>query len=320
MPVPKSALPTWVSALLFCAVAVAGHAAPALTISQTDVAEEKIIAGTITGTENPLARTRIGGTLTRLMVERGAAVKKGQLMAVVEDSSLPGQTSASNRRLEAAQARTRLAHLNLQRMQSLLPLDSASPAQVEQAQAQYQAALAEEAGAQTTADGRILAPIDGLVAELNAVSGSVVMPGESIARVAASPLLVSLQMPERHASLLQPGAQVPLTGTAASASPTTLTGTVSRIYPSVSNGYLTVEVQAQGLESFKVGEKILARLQTGSHKGVLVPATTLIPRNGLVFVRLHNSTEVVVQPGRPRADGTVEILSGLNEGDIVVQP
>lgn len=313
-------------ALLLCTAPA--YAESGVTVRKVRIADEKTVAGNMTGQETAVARARVGGTVTRLMVERGSWVKKGQLLAVVVDNKLPGQQTALSQQMQAVESRVKLAELNLKRMESLLPLDAASPMQVEQAQAQYQGALAEQAGvksqyaqvSQGNADGKVVAPLDGLVTELNVVSGSVVMPGETLAEVAVQPLLVKLQVPERHAHQIKREDEVTLTGILQSNSPTTIAGKVSRIYPSVSNGSLTVEVSAENLEEFKVGEKLLARLQTGSHTGILLPENMLMPRNGLVFVKLKQGTDVVVQPGVKREDGQVEILSGLNEGDVVVQP
>lgn len=284
-------------------------------IVKRNLIDEKTVAGTIVGVETSQARARLGGTINTLHTERGSWVKKGQLLATIDDSKLPGQLSTAEQQLQAAKSRVQLAQINLQRMQSLLPLDAASPLQVEQAQAQYQTALADLASAQNHADTRILAPQDGLLTELSVISGSVVMPGETLATIAVQPLLVRLELPERHAQLIALGDEVSL-----SISSTTLNGKVSRIYPSISNGRLTVDISTDGLESMKVGEKILARVKVGTHQGIVLPQNYLIARNSLTFVKLQSGSEVVIQPGSKREDGTVEILSGLNVGDIVVQP
>lgn len=305
--------------LLALLLAPATFAAP-FTVSLTTITDEKTVAGTIKGVETAPARARTGGTLIALYAERGSWVKKGQLLAKVVDSKMEGKSAASDQLLEAAKSRTRLALLNLQRMQSLLPLDAASPAQVEQAESEYQAALSAEAAAQSQSDGRILAPQSGLLTELSAVSGSIVMPGETVAVVAVEPLLVELDIPERHARLLQLNDNIPLTVSSATGASQNLSGKVSRIYPEIHNGLLTVNLTVENLENLKVGEKILAHLKTGTRQGILVPTSYLIHRNGLTFARLQSGTEIVVQPGPSRADSTTEILTGLNGNDVLVTP
>lgn len=309
--------------LLLVGCAAHGHAAQSVVVSATAITDETPVAGTVAGTDTAEARARIGGTVTRVLAVRGQVVKKGQVVAVITDTKLPGQVQAVMQQRVAAEAQVQLAETNLKRMRDLLPLDAASPLQVEQAEAQLKAAQAGLAAVVTqasgvegaSADGRVVAPLSGVLSIMRVVTGSIVMPGEPVLTVDMKPLVVRFSVPQRHADALQVGGEVTLEG---GAEPRM--GTISRIYPAIENGRFQVDVQAEGLESVKVGSKLTARVATGTHTGILVPQAALFNRNGLSFATLKSGTQVVVQPGRPRLDGTVEILSGLNVGDSIVLP
>jgi multidrug efflux pump subunit AcrA (membrane-fusion protein) len=58
---------------------------------------------------------------------------------------------------------------------------------------------------------------------------------------------------------------------------------------------------------------------TGQRPAIFIPKAALSVRAGVWFVRLKNGTEVAVQPGETRGS-SIEILSGLNAGDVVVTP
>jgi RND family efflux transporter MFP subunit len=309
----------------------AGHAmaveqpttARSVVVSRTQIADETPVGGTVAGTETYDARARIGGTVVKVLVERGDVVKKGQLLAVIEDTKLPGQVAAATQQRAAAEAAVALAETNLKRMQSLLPLDAASPLQVEQAETQLKAAQAQLAATNMQAsgvegastDGRVVAPAAGVVSVLRGVAGTIVMPGEPVATVDSTPLVVRLALPQRHAGVVSVGDEIPLELPMGM-----VTGTVSRVYPAVENGRFRIDVKAEGLEALKAGEKVTARVQTGTHMGIVVPKGAVTGHNGLSFVTLKKGGQITVQPGAAHADGTVEILSGLNDGDEVLIP
>ena len=60
---------------------------------------------------------------------------------------------------------------------------------------------------------------------------------------------------------------------------------------------------------------------TGKRKAIVIPAAYVYRRAGVNYVQLADGDEIVVQPGEDaRRTRTVEILSGLADGDMVVAP
>ncbi|MFZ2619956.1 MAG: HlyD family efflux transporter periplasmic adaptor subunit, partial [Alphaproteobacteria bacterium] len=222
------------------------------------VADTTSLAGVLEGTESAEARARLGGTLEELRIERGAWVKKGDILGVIKDKKLPQQSAGLAAQVAAAA-------LHVKRMEELLPLDAASQAQVDQAKAQLSALKAQQQNtAQAATDGAILAPFDGQVVALHAVRGAVIMPGESLATVAAAPLRVRLALPERHAGLIKLGDVVPVVKDHVQ-----VAGTVSRVYPQVADGRIAVDVTLPETSGsvLIVGQKVLAQVATGERQG-----------------------------------------------------
>src|SRR5512143_1541490 len=73
----------------------------------------------------PLQQADVGskilGYVDAVLVDRGDAVKKGQLLALVRPSDLPDQLSAARGTLAQTQASVNLAKTNLDRAQKLAP-------------------------------------------------------------------------------------------------------------------------------------------------------------------------------------------------------
>jgi len=97
------------------------------------------------------------------------------------------------------------------------------------------------------------------------------------------------------------------------------TGTVQLVYPEIKKGRVIADVTAAGLGDYFVGERTRAYVSTGQREAILVPESYVYRRADLTYVKLADGIEVVVQTGAAHEE-QVEILTGLAEGDTVVQP
>ncbi len=78
-----------------------------------------------------------------------------------------------------------------------------------------------------------------------------------------------------------------------------------------------------GLGDYFIGERTRVYVDAGSRRTIVVPCSYVYRRAGVNYVRLAGGDEIVVQPGETREAGdapTVEILSGLKDGDTLVAP
>ena len=106
------------------------------------------------------------------------------------------------------------------------------------------------------------------------------------------------------------------------------TGTIRQVYPRIEAGRVTADAVVEGLGDFFVGERVRVLIYTDARPGILIPSALIETRYGLDYVSVldadGNPHDVVVQRGGVRVgdDGAqqVEILSGLQPGDLLVQP
>lgn len=226
---------------------------------------------------------------------------------------------------ELAQARTDLNRAEQLRRQGVIP-----QARLDEARTRVQVLLRNVESVKAdrsvieeqSSQGAVLAPAGGRVLTVPVQNGSVVMPGETIATIAADRYILRMELPERHARFLGEGDTV-LVGPRGleehPANPQLREGRVTQVYPRLANGRVIADVEVDGLGDFFVGERVLAYVPTGERQTFVIPESYLSTRWGLTFATLADGVRVVVQPGRA-VEGGVEILSGLKAGDEVVTP
>ena len=96
-------------------------------------------------------------------------------------------------------------------------------------------------------------------------------------------------------------------------------GKVRLVYPAIEGGRVIADVEVPGLGNYFVGELTRVYVNTGDRPAIFVPKTYVYRRAGVDYVKLADGGEAVVQLGSPR-DDAIEILSGLKDGDEIVQP
>jgi len=298
-----------------------------LTVRLQTVTDMKPAPATLTTRDMADARARISGVLVALAVREGDRVRQGQLIARVRDDRLTLQTGAFDALVNAAAAEAARAQADLGRTRQLFSQGVYAQARLDQVEAQARTANANlaaaraqrNASAELGAQGAVLAPAAGRVLIANVPVGSVVMAGQSIARITAGPMVVRLELPEGQAGALKIGDIVQLTAEDLRGAATQ--GTISQVYPSVTGGQVIADVTAPGLPEDLVGQRVRAQVKVGERQALIVPRTYIATRFGIDYARLVGSagavSETPVQTtAGPTAD-TVEILSGLRPGDVL---
>jgi len=302
-------------------------AAGRLAVQLQTIADLKPVSATLTTRDMAEARARISGVLATLAVKAGDTVRRGQLIGRVRDDRLALQTGAFDAQVSAAAAEAARAQADLARTRDLFSHGVYAQARLDQVEAQAKSANAaltaaraqRGASAELGAQGAILAPAAGRVLTADVPVGSVVMPGQSIAKVTAGPPVVRIELPEAQAGALKTGDRVELNpedlrGAA-------MQGTITQVYPSVTAGQITADVTAPNLPQDLIGQRVRARIKIGERQALVVPRAYISTRFGMDYARLvradgmASDTPVQTTPG-PAAN-TVEILSGLRPGDVL---
>lgn len=307
--------------------ATAAHAAD-IEVRPLSVIETKAVFGRVETRDQVPARSRIGGTVTRLDVTEGSEVKAGDTIALIVDDKLVPQLRAAEARIAALGAERANALTELERAQALVARGAGTVQRVDQLRTQTDilanqitAGEAEKAVLlQQQAEGAVKAPLAGRILKVPVTKGGVVLPGEVIAQVGGGGFFLRLALPERHANALKVGDSVVI-GEGGQKM-----GKLAKVFPLIENGRVIADIEASDVGNYFVGERVMVAVPIGRRAVIAVPATAIERRAGLDVVRLRAGEairEIVVvtggevsTPEGPR----IEILSGLRAGDKVIVP
>ncbi|MCX7869096.1 MAG: efflux RND transporter periplasmic adaptor subunit, partial [Terrimicrobiaceae bacterium] len=165
----------------------------------------------------------------------------------------------------------------------------------------------------------ITAPFDGVVTRRHVQRGDLAVPGRALAEVEnPGALRLEATVPETLAAGLEGGQKLVVRIEAAGA---LLEGTVAEIAPVSDPASRTVLVKLDlpphpGLRSGQFGR---LRVPTPARAALRIPASAIIRRGSLEFVTVNDGGTArlrIVRTGRSDG-GLVEILAGLDEGELV---
>ncbi len=298
--------------------------------------DNKAVFATVESTDAIAARVRISGTVTDLTATEGDLVQEGAVIAVVKDPKIDLRIDAIDAQIRAAEREIANIKTEQERAQALFQRGSTTKARLDQINTQYDVAKSKlEASEAEKAvivrqleEGAVLAPQTGRVLDVAITVGSVVMPGEAVATIAKDHYILRLSLPERHARFLKTGDKVALAARGQDCDKgCSRSGTIAKVYPQIANGRVLADATVEGLGDYFVGERILVRVSAGERSALLVPRDLVFTRFGVDFVTAKLAdgalTDIAVQVGRSHLLGArmmTEVLSGIDEGDILVQP
>lgn len=314
-----------------------GAFAEDFTVKAATVIEMKAVYGQVESRTIVPARARISGTITEVRVTEGQVVKKGDVVAIVVDDKIALQLRAADAKIGALNSQMENAKTDLQRAQDLLAKGAATQSRVDAAQTQFDvitsqlaAAIAEKAVTQQSAkEGDTLAPADGRVLTVPVTAGSVIMAGETVARIASGQYYLRLSLPERHATEITEGAQVDIAERGIGMESGFIKarqGRIAKVYPEIENGRVIADVEVADIGSFFVNERTLVSIPVAKRTMLGVPPQAVSTVHGIDYVTVNavdGPLGVAVVLGERYQDGgqpRVEVLTGLAEGDKVVLP
>jgi RND family efflux transporter MFP subunit len=324
------------------------------TIHFQDVAEEYEAVGTVRSATVSVLGAQISGTVREIRVKPGDRVKRGEVLAVLDDRSPRAQLAAAEagveaskeglaeaeHALQAAAAERNLAEVTYRRYQDLLAKNSVTRQEFDGAEAHYKAAAANEAalearGREVEAHGRlakseresaqtmfsysrIVSPLDGVVTVKFVDAGTLVMPGTPILTLEdAAHYRLEASVPEDLLREMRLGQKAEVwTGRGE------FRGRVVEIVPAADPGSRTfvVKVTLPAACACRSGEYGKVVFSVGGRKALAIGRPVVVERGqleGVYVVNPHGIAEYrLVKTGRNFGD-RVEILSGLSEGEQV---
>ncbi len=260
---------------------------------------------------------KAAGQITRLLVEEGDWIERGQLVAVLD-----GETQRVA--LEEATLRARRLELEYERSKKLYDQQGISDREIQDVRFRYEQAASQQKAAQLGLDyTSIEAPFSGRIAERYVAPGQHLSIGSPLFSIVdADPLLARIFLPEKEAVHIAPAQTVVISPD--SQTDLELRGEVLRIAPIVDRRTGTVKVTCQiagEATRLRPGSFVRVKVQTDLHAGVpVIPSRALVPEGGEVYVYKALSDSVVktsISTGYTDGD-FVEVLSGLELGERVV--
>lgn len=169
-------------------------------VSRRDLVETLSLVGSVAPNETAQIRAEIAGQVRSVNFNEGEMVKRGQVLLQIDDAELRAQ-------LAQAEARHRLAELNLKRSEDLTQAKSMSQAELDRVRSEFSSAEAElQLLRVRVAKMEIKAPFDGIVGARTISPGDYVTAATAITTLDdLSRLKIDFQVPERFTARVKPG-------------------------------------------------------------------------------------------------------------------
>ena len=309
------------------------------TVKRRDIASSVQATGVIRakiGAEVKVG-ARISGKVEKLYANIGDVVKKGQVVARLEQEDLRAKVNEAKMNLKITEANLDLAQKNLQRMQNLYAKDFVSKDKVDVAERDFKAAVAQANQIRETirfnetqmSYANIYSPISGVIASVTTQQGETV--SASSLNVPTFVTIVDLNRLEIYAYVdetdigkIKPGLEA--TFTVDSFPDKDFKGKVTAIYPKATIQdnvvyYITVISIENPEGKLKPDMTVNATILLNKRENVLAVPNKSIKREGgkKVVTVLENNKPVqkAIKTGWKDSAYT-EIIEGLKEGDKVL--
>jgi RND family efflux transporter MFP subunit len=319
---------------------------PAHTVATADIESSLQISGSLVPQARVNVMSKLPGTLARVAVDIGDAVRAGQIVAVLDRREIDAQVDAAaaavhvaEAAVESAEAALANAAVERERAANLfekgaVPRQRLDAADTANRAAAAQRDLARANLAQTKAaarrtheiqrDATLVSPITGVVVERNFDAGSLVSSNDKAIVAVADLRVLKLQagVSELEAGRFRVGMPARITVQARPGD--VFDGRVTAIAPEVDakNRHFAVEVR-----TLNPGNTLLSGMYgvatiplARAEHAVAVPRDALTTRSGKrVALKIDNQvvTEVPVTEGLSNGR-LVQIASGLAPGDVIV--
>jgi membrane fusion protein, multidrug efflux system len=299
-------------------------------VSTEEISTGPLISGTLMAETDATVRAEASGSLLQVTASEGQTVRRGQLLARIEDQALGDANKSAQSAVRSAEQALGVAEREAARTESLVKGGALAERELDVARNAVTAAQAqlEDARSRLASSGKQLgnltvrAPIDGVVASRAANAGDVVSAGTELYHI-IDPRSMRLEaaVPSESLSLIKIGLPVQFQVRGYPGQP--FTGRIERISPAADpvtrqvSIFVTIPNTAGRLVAGLFAE---GRVAQQSRRALVVPLTavnTADPKAPWVLRMSDGKAErVAVTLGlRDEQTERVEITGGVKEGD-----
>lgn len=291
----------------------------ATQVKAQDLADKFEAVGTIEAIEGVTIVSEIDAAVMSLPFDEGSFIRKGDLIAQLDDSQL----SAEVNRTEALYTQSQSVY---NRVQTIVEQKAGSQQDLDDALANLKVAEANyELAKARLAKTRVTAPFDGLVGARKVSVGTFLRTGQEITELAnLSEIRVNFSAPEQYLARLKRGSKVVVSSSVFQGYE--LTGSIIAIEPILDsetrNVNMVARVRNPG-QKFRPGMSANVTVILDEHMNALTVPNEAVFANGnqsFVYIIKSDSTvaaaPVTLGMQTPKV---VEITSGLKDGMMVVR-
>lgn len=290
-----------------------------------------MLNGSIEGKTSAIISAKLAGRIEQVLVQEGQHVNAGDPLAKLESAELVNSVRTALDAVTKAQVNYDLALSDYQRYQTLYSQGAISQQTLDTAEAKKRIAQAELSSAVTSQSnaqeqygyGVIVAPVDGVVANVTATVGQVVSPGAALMAVQdISQVYVVVNIEQKDLSMVQVGQKAEvMVDTYADK---VFAGVVELINPEAgtANRMFRTKVKVDNTDgALKAGMFSKVQLATGDAvQSLTIPQGAVIQKQGIYYVFTVEDDKAVrhqVEIGTATGE-TIQIKSGLQPGEKVV--
>lgn len=270
------------------------------------------VNGTVLSEEMIELHPEVGGRLIYLNIPDGASVKKGTILARINDADLQAQLQQQNVQLE-------LAEKTEQRLAKLLAVNGVDQAAYDAALSQVNLFNANINVLRAQIDKTVIkAPFDGRLGLRLVSEGAFVSTATVVGTLQeTNKIKIDFSVPESYANLVKIGKSINIQ---TNASTEEFTATISAIEPQINTATRNIKVRAR-LNKGNINPGAFVKVLLNEKlKGIVVPTNSIIPdalSNQVVLVKDGKAAFQNVETGIRNSD-VVEITNGINIGDTVI--
>ncbi|MBO1538498.1 efflux RND transporter periplasmic adaptor subunit [Pseudomonas sp. OA65] len=312
-----------------------------VNVVQKDVPRFASGIGTVLSLHSVVIRPQIDGILTRLLVKEGQLVKKGDLLATIDDRSIRASLDQARAQLGESQAQLAVAQVNLKRYKLLSVDDGVSKQTYDQQQALVNQLKATAQGNQAAIDSaqvqlsytQIRSPVSGRVGIRNVDEGNFLRTSDTEGLFTVTqidPIAVEFSLPQQMLPTLQRLIAAPeqalvkaYIGADGATGELLGEGRLSLIDNQINANTGTLRAKAEfnnAAQRLWPGQLVTLKIQTAIDKHALVVPPTVVQR-GLEqhFVyRIKGDKVESVPVTMVYQDSDLHIIKGVNAGDQLV--
>jgi membrane fusion protein, multidrug efflux system len=296
--------------------------------------------GTVQSLHSVVVRSQVEGLLTAVSFKEGQMVRKGELLARIDDRTIVATVAQARAEKARNEAQLRAARLDLTRFNNLLKEEAMSRQAIDQQAALVAQLEATIAANQATIEAqevrlsytRITAPVSGRVGLRRVDQGNVVRAGDAEGLVTVAqvdPIAVIFTLPQDLLGRIQPLLRVPegvpVTALDRDAGTALAEGRLLMIDNQVDSTTGTIRLKAEFPNregKLLPGQFVTIQLRTGASPRAVVVSARAIQRGlsgAFVYRVRQDRAEVTPVTVSYENDQVAVIAKGLSAGDTVVQ-